>query len=82
MTAVGMRLKIRIVSLFWKNRLRNEQFWHSAHNGNLGTGTPDYADRNVAAKAVKRAVADFEREHGPVCKTTIGDFGSIAILKA
>lgn len=37
---------------------------------------------NPELPGIKRAVANFEREHGPVCKTTIGDFSSIAILKA
>ena len=30
---------------------------------------------------VRRAVADFEQEHGPVCKAPIGDFMSLAIIK-
>ena len=34
-----------------------------------------------ALPGVKQAVMDFEKEHGLVCKTTIGDFGSIAIIK-
>lgn len=37
---------------------------------------------NPELPGVQRAVADFEREHGPVSKVTIGDFGSIAIIKA